>query len=544
MTKSPRSTLVIYPFLFGIYPVLALIAHNIGEMSLTAGLRALSLSILFTLLLYLAIYFLIGNSSKAALLVSLVVLFIFSYGHLLYLLRETPVLNFSWGRHRTLVPLYTGLFIIIAAIIQKTKRDLSTLTKFLNTFAIIILIFPIYQIISYQVQVVIADIDQRRAIAATSVVSLPQDQPAPDVYYILTDGYPRSDFITEYLGYDNTKFLDKLTSKGFYVAQCSQSNYTDTRFAMASTFNMIYLDNGTGLSEVVSTGTSLESMIRSGTVQQNFSDLGYTLITLESGYKWLRWADTDFHFDPAIERARRQFLKIEINDFEKLLLDTTVAKLIIDIPFVLNPEEAKRLEEIINSPRASHRDRVFYSLKKIPEIAETISGPKFVYAHIIFPHPPFIVNAEANSLQNSPSNELTAYADQIAYLNSRLIEIVDTLIEESDPDPVIIIQGDHGATVEYEALGIDKSNRLGILNAYYLPPTSIGTKSPGINFSGAGSTDNGQNTNLYSTITPVNTFRLIFDKYFNGNYGLLEDKSIIGRQSPFTTLECPFTELN
>jgi hypothetical protein len=307
---------------------------------------------------------------------------------------------------------------------------------------------------------------------------------------------------------------------------------------MASTFNMIYLDNDSGLSEVVLPGSMIDSMIRSGTVQQNFSDLGYTIITLESGYKWLRWEDTDYHFDPAIERARRQFLSIGINDFEKLLLDTTAAKLIIDIPFVLNPEQAKRLEEIINSPRASHRDRVFYSLKKIPEIAETISGPKFIYAHIIFPHPPFIVNAEAKSLQNSPSDELTAYADQITYLNSRLIEIVDTLIEKSDPAPVIIIQGDHGATVDYKALGIDKSNRLGILNAYYLPPASIGTESAGNNSSGVGSTGNDQNTNLYSTITPVNTFRLIFDRYFNGNYGLLEDKSIIGRQSPFTTLDC------
>jgi hypothetical protein len=30
---------------------------------------------------------------------------------------------------------------------------------------------------------------------------------------------------------------------------------------------------------------------------------------------------------------------------------------------------------------------------------------------------------------------------------------------------------------------------------------------------------------LYETITPVNTFRLIFDTCFNGDYGLLEDIS-------------------
>jgi hypothetical protein len=44
-----------------------------------------------------------------------------------------------------------------------------------------------------------------------------------------------------------------------------------------------------------------------------------------------------------------------------------------------------------------------------------------------------------------------------------------------------------------------------ILNAYYLP--------------------NGGDQMLYSTITPVNTFRLIFDYYFGGDYGLIEDIS-------------------
>jgi hypothetical protein len=527
MKKSPALILVLYPFLFGIYPVLALIAHNIDEISFTIGIRALVLTFLITILFYLVLYFLTRNSYKAALLVSIVVLLFFSYGHLLYILREIPLLNIYLGRHRILVPLYTGLFIIIVALIQKTKRDLLTLTKFLNIFAIVLIIIPVFQIISYQVNILLADMDQRRATASTTVVSLPQDQPAPDVYYILTDGYPRSDFIQEYLGYDNSEFLEYLSSKGFFVAQCSQSNYTDTRFAMASTLNMIYLDNGTGLSEVVYTGAVLDNMIRSSTVQKNFSDLGYTIVTFESGFKWLRWGDTDYHFDPADERTRRQFLSIEINDFEKLLLDTTAAKLIIDLPFVLNPEQAKRLEEILSNPSASHRDRVFYSLNKIPEITETISGPKFIYAHIIFPHPPYIVNPEEVSLENSATDELTAYAAQIAYLNSRLKGIVESLIEKSDPDPIIIIQSDHGATVDYEALDIDKSNRLGILNAYYFPQNSSGGNPA---------------SQLYSTISPVNTFRTIFDQYFYSDYGLLEDISIVGRQSPLTILDCQISD--
>ena len=143
---------------------------------------------------------------------------------------------------------------------------------------------------------------------------------------------------------------------------------------------------------------------------------------------------------------------------------------------------------------------------------------KFVYIHLVFPHPPYIVDADGELLSEEPVDELAAYTDQITYINSRLIDIVDTIIEESDIEPIIVIQSDHGASIDYEALNIDKANRLGILNAFHLP--GIDAKE------------------LYSTISPINTFRLIFDRYFNGQYGLLPDKSIVGKESPFTTISC------
>lgn len=132
------------------------------------------------------------------------------------------------------------------------------------------------------------------------------------------------------------------------------------------------------------------------------------------------------------------------------------------------------------------------------------------------------MDADGKFLNEEPTDELAAYADHITYLNSRLIEIIDTILEQSNPEPIIIIQSDHGASIDYESLNIDKANRLGILNAYYLPPTPNGNPAD----------------QMYSTITPVNTFRVIFDQYFNGRYGLLEDRSIVGNQSPFTTIDC------
>jgi len=60
------------------------------------------------------------------------------------------------------------------------------------------------------------------------------------------------------------------------------------------------------------------------------------------------------------------------------------------------------------------------------------------------------------------------------------------------------LQGDHGPWLQ------TKEKRLWVLNAYYLP---------------------GQDDKLYPTITPVNTFRLLFNSYFGGKYDMLADIS-------------------
>jgi hypothetical protein len=93
-----------------------------------------------------------------------------------------------------------------------------------------------------------------------------------------------------------------------------------------------------------------------------------------------------------------------------------------------------------------------------------------------------------------------AYVDQVKYANIRLIQLVKDLLAKSTIPPIIIIQADHGYTMPY-----DLAIKPRILNAYYLPGNGA--------------------QKLYPIITPVNTFRLIFNTYFGGNYPLLPDNS-------------------
>jgi hypothetical protein len=47
----------------------------------------------------------------------------------------------------------------------------------------------------------------------------------------------------------------------------------------------------------------------------------------------------------------------------------------------------------------------------------------------------------------------------------------------------------------------------------------------------------GGTSQIYPTITPVNTFRLIFNIYFGGNYPLLEDKSYFSPDGDYFNLQ-------
>ena len=102
--------------------------------------------------------------------------------------------------------------------------------------------------------------------------------------------------------------------------------------------------------------------------------------------------------------------------------------------------------------------------------------------------------------------DIEGYVNNTKFINSRLPDVLRKLIQESQTPPIIIIQGDHG----YQLPDIRFNN----LNAYFFPDQNY--------------------THLYPKITPVNTFRVIFNTYFDAEYPLLNDQSInVGINRPY-----------
>lgn len=135
---------------------------------------------------------------------------------------------------------------------------------------------------------------------------------------------------------------------------------------------------------------------------------------------------------------------------------------------------------------------------------------------MLVPHPPFVFDEDGNfvNLEDERKNSRkTNYINQLQYTNKKIMELIDTILTESKTKPIIIIQSDEGPYPKGYGYKVenperfkisDMRHKFAILNAFYLPDTDKSL--------------------LYPSITPVNTFRLVFNLYFGTDYDLLPDK--------------------
>ncbi len=510
MTKTRQW--VIHPFLFCIYPIVAMVASNLTEMRLTDALRALLVSLLVTGVLFILLRALLHDGTRAALVCSLGILLFFSYGHVYNLFRDSTVFGIYLFRHRLLGFIWLGIFLLGSWLIARKLRDPRPLSSALNIVAAVALVIPLFNIASYEVKTANLQVKPQ---TNDTVAPVSSGQAFPDVYYIILDGYSRDDYLLQGFKFDNTPFLDALRQRGFFIAECSQSNYNQTRQSLVSSLNMdyvtsVYPETYQNLNQVDVYKKGLEQFIKTSQVRQNFEKLGYTTVAFETGYPWTEIEDADVFLTRSGQGDRLNLLS-GANDFEAMLIRSSGLLFLSAV----SPQAADVLLPELNFPNKDHRDLVLFALDALQE-APAIQSPKFVFAHIVSPHEPMVFGPNGEALEREPSYD-TGYPDQIAYINKRILPIIDSILKNSPVPPVIIIQGDHGARQSVGEYG-----RLGILNAYYLP--------------------DGGKQRLYKSISPVNTFRVLFNTYFGQEYELLEDISYKSMYTdPLNTIVIPNT---
>lgn len=485
--------IVFHPFLFSEYFILFIAARNMEEVSLSQILLPSAFLLILTSLAVIVFRLFSMDRLKTGLLISIFWVLFFTYGHIFDLLSEWRTGSLVLAKHKYLLIIWAVTYLLLTYIVLKTKKKLIALTKITNIFAIVLVTFSLISIGVHLVKTNergerIPVKQSEKEIARSGNVKL-----LPDIYYIILDAYARADVLNEFYGYDNNHFIDNLKNQGFYIATKSHSNYSTTFMSLASSMNMEYVNY---LANFEKAGSSSRRapfrMIQNSKAMNFLKNKGYAFITFSSG----SGATENMSY------ADLQYGTGQIDEFIIVLIQSTALR-----PF----------SRFILSK--NHRKRILYTFSQLADVHK-IKKPKFVFAHILCPHPPYVFGKNGETV---PVGELKfdgshwlkkqLYLNQLIYINGKIEKLVNEIKKNSDISPIIILQGDHGSASSffqhpggYRQKNPDKTmlkERTSILNAYLLP--------------------NGGNRLLYDSITPVNTFRVVFKYYFNADMELLDD---------------------
>jgi hypothetical protein len=266
-------------------------------------------------------------------------------------------------------------------------------------------------------------------------------QTAPDIFLLLLDGYPRGDTL-ESFGYDNSWFEAELQSRGFSVARNSHTNYTFTYVVVPTLFHMRHAAEIDELQnagdEWVAQRRAMRSAIASAPAFPLLEGLGYEIVTAGA-------SGTPVSLRPVASELDGGALTY----FEReLLASTVVGRWFPSISL------------------AQHRERVLDAFDAVAAVASD-PGQSFMFAHVLSPHVPFVFDRQGELPEFACVDQCNrfgiyahdsgmtreqferAYTDQVDFLNHKILETLDRVIEASPNAPMVLFS-DHGTRSEYE----------------------------------------------------------------------------------------------
>jgi hypothetical protein len=499
-----------FAFLLGLFPIIALWNGNKSQVYPKDVWLSVGITAAFVLVIWFLCLLIFRSPDRASLVSSALFLIVFSYGHVYNLIKGMTLFGSRIGFVKLLIAyaIFLVILLILAILSKKISPDVKLV---LNSVFTLLILFNVFQIVSYEIKTKRAEaIAENSAASTATTITTAETSILPDIYYIILDSYSRQDVLKDMLGYDNSTFIDGLRERGFYVADCSNSNYSGTVSSLTSTLNYEFL-NATAEEAAEDEGTAILSM-KDSRIRADLAAFGYQFVTTKGFSSEDDVNNSDIYLNYLTDTGQQD--TIARSEFTRMYFETTVLRVLFEYYHMDQVKYEYLLPQWLFQSYSgddkvlgyasfwyNQTKYVFDSMEKLPEQ----DGNYFVYAHVNVPHQPFVFDANGNfKYTYNPAVEEMAqpYLDQISYANKRVLQLVDVLISKSTPPPIIIIQGDHGAHVL--TTGLEKHK---ILNVYYVPEKMY--------------------NDLYETITPVNTFRLVLRDVFNQNIDLLPDTMFV-----------------
>lgn len=394
--------------------------------------------------------------------------------------------------------LITGFFLIR---LWKTKKKLEVTVRYWGYLIIMITLLETgnfsYQKIFIKPENSLADALQKIPHRADTCKASQK----PDIFFIVLDGYTSSLCLQKEFDYSNAVLDSLLRNNQFYIAASSRSNYNVTPFSLSATLHMNYLKTG------------IENLTRQDKLfLQAILTLKNNPVTSylqKEGYQLKNFGCFDFADAPS--STTPYFADLFYRQLDDQTLWSRVRR---DIGWhfsTRNPFTRRfRIPQEYLKNKEAHLHRNRYNWNQLrKEITQKSDSPRFVYAHLMLPHEPFYLDKNGGLVSDTAIilnslNLKTAYLNQVMYVNGLLKDLIPRIAVKSPRERVVVLQGDHG----FRDYGnpAEKDKEFMNLHALYFSDQDY--------------------SSLYESLSPVNSFRVIFNKYFCQHLSFLKDSSI------------------
>jgi len=371
-----------------------------------------------------------------------------------------------------------ALMVIVAGF--KTKRDLSPLNKLLEVVTVSVLASIILQSMSenmFQNRVHAREL-QDSAIAPLAAGTADD---RPDIYFIIMDSHTSPEQLQRNWNYDESDWVLRVEQRGFMVVTNARSNFAYTPYCILTALDMDYPEPPINL-DIREWDPSVSVALNQAKVVQLLHGAGYHIYNFspfdidgQRAAYHVQW----FHY-PSVEG----FLSL----IRSSILGNPMVSFIWPKPDVDNDlaaQSQKLMQQVENLPPRRKGE-----------------APRFVYLHLMLPHFPYVLDRYGNRRKPAGQDDKSAYLEQLMYTDERVLKTVDSILTRSTSTPVILLRGDHGFR------GLQGSERAeeatSIFNAMLLP--------------------NGGNADIYPGMTPVNTFRVVMNRYLGAKFNRLKDE--------------------
>jgi hypothetical protein len=507
LKESPR---VLHPFLLAPVSALYLFNRNYDQLVLEQMLLPLVFSVGLSVVVYVPLRLVLREPTRAGVVASLFLVLFFSRGYLASWLRSTLAEDDGlwWSRATGVASL--ALAAVVVWLVVRKRRPLPDFTRILNALGTILLSMQLVDLARLR-------LFEKPVVRPSPVEDVPLGEPEgsiPDIYHLVLDGYGRTDVFRELFGFDDEAFVSHLEEQGFYVARRARANYGQTLLSLGSTHNLDYF--GPRLRDAERSSVDRRTvtwMLRNSRVLKLLRERGFRILAFRSGYMSTELRSADRVLGPTLV----------LDEFASMFVYTTAIPALSkriggsDLPFAVE----------------LRRNLVRYSLENVSSIVKG-GPPTYVFLHVIAPHPPFLFDAEGNLPEGQNDVRMAdadsivkeggltraeyqdLYREQAIWVASQVEKAVDEILSRDRP-AAILIHGDHGprsGTIFGDAEATDVWEAMSILNAFHWPSRNY--------------------EELHPELSPVNSYRVLFNAVFGAEYPLLEDRSFFSPWSrPF-----------